>query len=119
VIPWLSPMPFWVIEKNSVAIAQWGCIWRQLTKFSHRSKYLHRWMVTEEFWSPFNKPTPLDGDRNSSIAQKGKRPHLSVPIQRCGYVKWWLNFFNRQKGGSADNIILKKKSSLAPNFWSS
>jgi hypothetical protein len=26
VIPWLSPMPFWVIEKNSVAIAQWGCI---------------------------------------------------------------------------------------------
>jgi len=117
--PWLSPMPFWVIEKNSVAITQWGCIWRQLTKFNHHSKYLHHRMVTEEFWSPFNKPTPLDGNRNSLIAQKGKWPHLSIPIQRCGYVKWWLNFFNCQKGGSADNIIFLKKSTLAPNFWSS
>jgi hypothetical protein len=30
-------------------------------------------MATKEFWSPFDTPTPLDGDQNSSIGYDGKK----------------------------------------------
>jgi hypothetical protein len=57
-------------------------------------------MVIEEFWSPSNKPTPLDGDQKISIAQKGKRPHpFRLPFNNMNMSNGGLKFLIAKKGG--------------------
>jgi hypothetical protein len=40
--------------------------------------------VTKKFQSPFNTPTLLDGDQNSSVAQEGKWGMIFLKFQNDG-----------------------------------
>jgi hypothetical protein len=45
-------MPFWVIEKFSVAIGELGCVGWRPKKFDCHMTHLHYSMATKTFWSP-------------------------------------------------------------------
>jgi hypothetical protein len=68
----LPPCLFGQLKKIQLPSDNGGVFESNQKNFNRHLTYPHCRMVTEEFWSPSNKPTPLDGDQNFLITQKGK-----------------------------------------------